>query len=432
MTVSADLADELTALVGETGVETRPEVLDRMSRDFSWLSPILSRDLHPVTASVGVSPTRAAEVADVLGLAHRRGLAVTPRGAGTSNYGQSVPMAPGIVLDTTRMTGIRYSPGPDNDVVVEAGVSFAALEDALAAHDREVAVMPSTVTSTVAGFLSGGNQGIGSIEFGSIWDGWVRGLTVVGCVEDPQPVHVSGDALAGHLHAYGTTGVITEARLRTAPRRERTVLFAAFDSLAEATRAGRELMDLPVPPRAISVDDRAIWETFVAHDGHDGAVLLRAMIERGTTDQARAIATAAGGAVTAVDDTAIRAMTSSVYNHSTLRAFRSDPGLAAVQIRGAAIVDCEKDVRAALPGARIHLDGNAPRRYGKGFSGLLLSNWVDDATLEHGIGVLRNLGVVVVNPHTWLVGSHGGLDGYHAAAATFDPRGLLNPGKLMP
>lgn len=38
----------------------------------------------------------------------------------------------------------------------------------------------------------------------------------------------------------------------------------------------------------------------------------------------------------------------------------------------------------------------------------------------------------MVNPHTWLVGSHGGLDGYRAAAATFDPRGLLNPGKLMP
>ncbi|WP_374158113.1 FAD-binding oxidoreductase [Mycobacterium sp. G7A2] len=430
MTVSADLADELIALVGRPGVETRPEVLHRLSRDFSWLSPILSRDLRSVPASVAVSPEHTDQVADVLDFAYRRRLAVTPRGAGTSNYGQSVPMAPGIVLDTTRLTGIIDIDA--DSVVVEAGATFASLEEALAEHNREVAVMPSTVTSTVAGFLSGGNQGIGSIEFGSIWDGWVRGLTVVGCVQDPEPVDITGDSMGRHLHAYGTTGIITRARLGTAPKRDRTVLFAAFDTLAAATRAGRELMDLPVPPRAISVDDRAVWETFIAHDGHDGAVLLRAMLEVGTAEAARTITGAAGGRVTAIDDTAVRAMTSSVYNHSTLRAHRCDPGLAAVQIRGEAVVEHEKAVRATLPDARIHLDGNAPRRYGKGFSGLLLSTWVDDETLTRGIEALRALGVVVVNPHTWLVGSHGGLDGYLAAAATFDPRGLLNPGKLMP
>ncbi|MDY6996500.1 MAG: FAD-binding oxidoreductase [Actinomycetota bacterium] len=429
MTVSQDLADELSGLVGETGVETRPDVLDRLSRDFSWLSPILTRDLRPVTASVAVRPGSAAEVAAVLSFAYRRGLAVTPRGTGTSNYGQSVPMAPGIVLDTTRLTGIADI-GPDT-VSVEAGVTFAELEQVLATHGREVAVMPSTVTSTVAGFLSGGNQGIGSIEFGSIWDGWVLDLTVVGCLDDPVPVTVSGSAIDRHLHAYGTTGIITGARVRTAARRERTVLFAAFDTLGAATRAGRKLMDLPVAPRAISVDDRAVWETFIAHDGHDGAVLLRAMLEVGTVEEAQSIIEAAGGRVTAVDDAAVRPMMSSVYNHSTLRAYRSDRGLAAVQIRGPAIVEHEKAVRATLPGARIHLDGNAPRRYGKGFSGLLLSTWVDDDTLAAGIAALRELGVVVVNPHTWLVGSHGGLDGYRAAAAAFDPRGLLNPGKLV-
>ena len=430
MTVSADLTGELTQLVGENGVETRPDVLHRLSRDFSWLSPILTRDLRPVTATAGVRPATVAELVAVLEFAYQRGLSVTPRGAGTSNYGQSVPMVPGIVLDTTRLSGINDI--GEHDVVVEAGVTFADLENALAEYDREVAVMPSTVTSTVAGFLSGGNQGIGSIEFGSIWDGWVRELTVVGCVENPAPVVVSGSSMNGHLHSYGTTGVIARARLLTAPKRDRTVLFAAFDSLAAATRAGRKLMDLPVPPRAISIDDQAIWETFIPHDGHDGTVLLRAMLEVGTAEQGRTTAVADGGRVTAIDDAAVRPMTSSVYNHSTLRAFRSDRGLAAVQIRGSAIVENEKEVRATLPGSRIHLDGNAPRRFGKGYSGLLLSNWVDDATLENGIAALRALGVVVVNPHTWLVGSHGGLADYLAAAAAFDPRGLLNPGKLVP
>ena len=127
MTVSADLADELIALVGRPGVETRPEVLHRLSRDFSWLSPILSRDLRSVPASVAVSPEHTDQVADVLDFAYRRRLAVTPRGAGTSNYGQSVPMAPGIVLDTTRLTGI--SDIDADSVVVEAGADPKAVDD---------------------------------------------------------------------------------------------------------------------------------------------------------------------------------------------------------------------------------------------------------------------------------------------------------------
>ena len=428
MTPPTTVADELRTLVGDAGVETRPEVLDRWSRDFSWLSPILSRDLDAVTAQVAVRPSSTDEVIDVLKYAYRHRIPVITRGAGTGNYGQAVPLAAGMVLETGLLTDVLDI--DDNTVDVQGGITFGALEQALAQHDREVAVLPSMLPSTVAGFLSGGNQGLGSIEFGSIWDGWVHRLTVVGCVPDPHPRTVTGAALGGHLHAYGTTGVITDVRLQTAPKRTRTVVFGAFTDLRSATDAGRLLMDLPVPPRAISVDERRVWETFIGHPGHDGDVLLRAIIEVSTVEDAIRAIEAARGTVTAVDEHAVRAVTSSVYNHSTLRAHRADSRVATVQIRGAAIVEHETEVRAALPGARIHLDGNAPRQHGKGFSGLLISDWTDEATLVAGMARLRQLGVIVVNPHTWLVGSHGGLQAYLDAARELDPLGLLNPGKL--
>ncbi|CAN5181481.1 FAD-binding oxidoreductase [soil metagenome] len=428
MTVPATVADELRILVGDAGVENRPDILERWSRDFSWLSPILARDLTAVSAEVAVQPRSTAEVVEVLRYAYQHRIPVTPRGAGTGNYGQAVPLAAGIVLETGRLSGVLDVDG--ETALVRSGTTFAALEQALAAYDREAAVFPSMLTSTVAGFLSGGNQGLGSIEFGSIWDGWVRELVVVGCVESPEPLAVSGSAIDRHLHAYGTTGVITEVRLQTAPKRERTVVFGAFEELRAATSAGRTLMDLAVPPRAISVDDRRIWENFIPHPGHDGAVLLRSIVEVSTLGAATRAIEQAGGHVTAIDERAIRAVTSSVYNHSTLRVHRADAVVATVQIRGQAIVDREDEVRAALPGARIHLDGNAPRVHGKGFSGLLISDWIDDQTLDTGMARLRELGVIVVNPHTWLVGSHGGLDRYQHAARELDPLGLLNPGKL--
>nr|MDT0667451.1 FAD-binding oxidoreductase [Micromonospora sp. DSM 115978] len=50
--------------------------------------------------------------------------------------------------------------------------------------------------------------------------------------------------------------------------------------------------------------------------------------------------------------------------------------------------------------------------------------------LYAGVAELRAAGVVVVDPHTWLLS--GNLDALRVAAARFDPDGLLNPGKLPP
>jgi hypothetical protein len=65
-----------------------------------------------------------------------------------------------------------------------------------------------------------------------------------------------------------------------------------------------------------------------------------------------------------------------------------------------------------------------------GFGGLLLSRFVSVEALYAGIDVLRAAGVVVIDPHTWQLS--GELNAVRAAAARFDPDGLLNPGKLPP
>ncbi|BBY24159.1 FAD-binding oxidoreductase [Mycobacterium stomatepiae] len=420
--------DELVGAAGEDSVRIDLAARQRASKDFAWLSPILARDLPDVIADVVVRPRHREQIPAILAVAYRHRIPLVPRGRGTGNYGQAVPLHGGIVLDLSDCRTVLSI--DDEFVIAEAGCTFEQLESELTAVGREVAVMPSTATSTIGGFLSGGNQGIGSIEHGSIWDGWVHELTIVGCQPQPQPLQVSGEGLRRHLHAFGTTGVITTVTLRHSAKRDRTALFGSFTTMKQAAHAGQQLMDLPQLPRAISVDDEAAYRHYPQHSGMVGAVLLRTILDVDQVDAARAIVVAAGGQVTATDVKAIGAISRSVYNHTTVMVARGRPGTTAVQIRGNAIIDHEEDVRRVLPEVCIHLDGNAPAGYGKGFSGLLFSQWIDDATLARGIGALRELGVRVVSPHTWMVGSHGGLEHYQAASAQHDPLGLLNPGKL--
>jgi FAD/FMN-containing dehydrogenase len=84
-------------------VFTAPAVLDRLSHDFYWYSPILRPRLVSKTGEIAVQPVSVDEILAVLGFAGEHEVPVTVRGAGTGNYGQCVPLERGIVLDLSLM-----------------------------------------------------------------------------------------------------------------------------------------------------------------------------------------------------------------------------------------------------------------------------------------------------------------------------------------
>jgi glycolate oxidase len=100
-------------------------LIDRVS--FSYDSSGLSR--RPA-AAVWIENT--SQVADVLKLANEHKLPVTPRGAGTSLTGSAVPQEGGLVLDMSRMNAILRISIEDRQVVVQPGVVFDELNQALA------------------------------------------------------------------------------------------------------------------------------------------------------------------------------------------------------------------------------------------------------------------------------------------------------------
>jgi FAD/FMN-containing dehydrogenase len=379
-------------------------------------------------ADVVVAPRTVAECAAVLAVAHRRGVAVTVRGKGTGNYGQAVPLAAGIVIDTGALAGVRDVGAGWIDA--GAGTSFTRLEAAARATGQELAMFPSTTASALAGFLGGGAGGTGSLENGFIWDGYVLGLDLLPCWDAPEPRDADAGAALAHLHAYGTTGMMTGARVALRPARRWTALFASFTDLGAAAAAGRAMMGMEPVPRNLSVDDAALVPVLGAHPALPaGRVSLRATLDESTVTAATGAVADHGGAVEAVDRAACSLLVSLSFNHVTLRARRADPAVCHLQVGGPALVARPDDVRAALPEGRLHLDAMAGPE-GRGFGGLALCRFVDEATLAAGVERLRSLGVWVIDAHSWVVGGHGSLAPVRAAAAEYDPAGLLNPGKL--
>ena len=425
---SSTCIDELRRHVGDQAVRVDEHHRRRASRDHAWLSPVLSADLPDTIADVVVRPDTVDQLRAVLGVAHEHGVAVTPRGRGTGNYGQSVPLAGGIVLDSTGLAGVLdVEPGW---IHAGAGTTFVELEAVANETGQELAMFPSTVNSMLGGFLSGGAGGTGTLEHGFLWDGFVDSAEIVPCWAEPEATVHAGAAVAPHLHSYGTTGIITSARVRLVPARWWTALLASFDSFEAAAAAGTAAMAFDPVPRNVVVDDASLVGYLREHarvDPHRAS--LRAIIDESAVQAAAEVVWEHGGRVDLVRSDAVGYVVSTSFNHVTLQAKRVDPGLCHLQVGGPALLERTDEVRSVLPCTMLHLDGqliDGARRFG----GLLISRFVDREQLYRGMERLRELGVFVLDPHTWMLGAHGDLDELRALAAVQDPKGLLNPGKL--
>ena len=426
---SASCIDALYEQLGAQQVTVDADACATASRDHAWLSPVLTAAIPDrALAEVVVRPRTEEELAATLAIAYAHGAAVTARGKGTGNYGQAVPLAQGIVIDTSRMEGV--SDIGSGWIEAATGTTFTRLEQAARQTGQELAMFPSTSGSTLGGFLAGGAGGTGSIENGMVWDGYVSELCLVPCWDAPEPQWTSGDAVTTHLHAYGTTGIMTSARVKLVPARRWTTVFASFSTIGSAAAAGRSILECDPLPRNLSIDDAQLVATLRAHRAMPiGRVSLRAIVAESVVGEAQRAVLVEGGEVESVLEDAVSLCVSLSFNHVTLRAKRVHPDICHVQVAGPATVERYDEVCAAMPNAMLHLDAYA-RGKSIGYGGLFLAPFHDEITLRRGMDRLRELGVQVTDPHTWVLGGHGPLDAVIEAATVNDPSALLNPGKL--
>ena len=141
----AAVAAELSQVVADPArVLTAPAVLDRLSHDFYWYSPILRPLLVDKTAEAAVQPISVDEVLAVLRFAGKHDTPVTVRGSGTGNYGQCVPLHGGIVLDLSLMDKLEDIT-PQGVAVCQPGLRLAVLETEARKKGWELRMYPSTL-----------------------------------------------------------------------------------------------------------------------------------------------------------------------------------------------------------------------------------------------------------------------------------------------
>ncbi|RUX94392.1 FAD-binding oxidoreductase, partial [Mesorhizobium sp. M7A.F.Ca.CA.004.04.1.1] len=223
-------------------VDDNPAIVQQKSRDFYWYSPVLKQQLDHVTGDLIVTPKNEAELIRVLAACHRHGVPVTPRGSGTGNYGQAMPLSGGVVLNLAEMNEIKsIAPGR---VVTGPGAILADIDKATRAHSgQELRLSPSTYnTASIGGFIAGGSGGVGSINFGGLRDfGNVLRLRVVTMEAEPKALELTGEDLHKVTHAYGTNGIISEVEMPLTAAYEWIDVIVGFDAFMDVARYGNAL-----------------------------------------------------------------------------------------------------------------------------------------------------------------------------------------------
>lgn len=181
-----------------------PATVKRKSRDQFTISPLLREALAGKSADVVVSPRTKDEVRSIIRAAVRQRLPITVRGGGTANYGQSVPLEGGVLLDITRYAGVLAL--AEGSVRVRAGTTVADIDSAIRPKGWELRIHPSTTeTATISGFIAGGSGGIGSAQWGMLRDrGNIGAVELLSIEEEPRIVELTGKDIELVHHAYGT------------------------------------------------------------------------------------------------------------------------------------------------------------------------------------------------------------------------------------
>jgi FAD/FMN-containing dehydrogenase len=441
---SSDTA-ALGSIIGDDErVITEASIVDQLSRDFYWYSPVLRKQLDGKLGEVVVQPLNAEEIQNVLRYCHEHDIPVTTRGAGTGNYGQAIPLQGGVILDLMRMDRIKAIQ-PDGVAVCEPGVRLGILENEARKSGWELRCYPSTIVkASLGGFLGGGSGGIGSVANGNLRDfNTVRALEVVTMEPEPRIVFHEGEAVHEILHAWGTNGIITRIWLALAPAIDWSQCVVAFDSFDTAFDFSEKIATNPSwTKRLVTTFEWPIPSFFtpVKQYAPEGKSLIFLMIASDQLAELKTSASQAGGAVTysgAYYGLRTRPLLSDyTWNHTTLWAMTANDAYTYLQ--------CGFDPMTVREQFRLLKErfGNEilfHMEFMKNGAGQVIPGaipvvyFVSEERLNEMIDFCRAIGVFVANPHVNNVEGGGRYrpDNIQLLAKQrYDPKGLLNPGKM--
>jgi glycolate oxidase len=407
-----------------------------------------------------------ADVVETFRVAALDDLPVTPRGLGSGKCGGAMPVSGGIVLSLDAMTAVREVSRADLLAVAEPGVVTERFMDVVEAEGLFYPPDPNSLAiSTLGGNVATNAGGPRALKYG-VTRGYVLGLEVVLPTGEVMRVGrrtqkgVTGYDLVGlFVGSEGTLGVITEitTRLIARPAAVETALVTFADAEA-ATRAVAEVFLAGLVPRTLELLDRHALDALRAKTPgrfpeHAGAILILETDgpdpDRAMADLSRAadVCTAHGATdVVVALDAAQRARIweprrtlSWTLTATAERKISEDIVVPRSQIpaylaRTSARADAAK-IRVATYGhagdGNLHVNvlfAEAERARAEALVAELMADAValgGTISGEHGIGLSKR-------PFLSLEQSPEVIELQRRMKALFDPRGILNPGKIFP
>ncbi|OAN56275.1 FAD-binding oxidoreductase [Sphingobium sp. TCM1] len=473
--IGQDIIDRFAALLGPKGVTDEPDDI------VPWVSDWRGR-YHGAAAAI-LSPASTAEVAAAVKLAAELGVALVPQGGNTSMVGGATPPADGsaLILSLRRMNRIRSLSPEDNLAVCEAGVILSVLHDAAEAAGRRFPLsLGAKGSATIGGLVSTNAGGTQVLRHGTM-RALVEGIEAVlpdGSIFDGL------DALKKDNRGYdikqlligaeGTLGVVTAASLRLVPAiAARAVGWVGVKSPADALRLLRlteeKLGDSVegfeviandtlgfvlghVPGTRSPIEPRTPWHVLIEVDHAD-------LSEPGPSERLE-------GALAEAFDRGIAMDAAIAANEAQAEAFwrireslseserAQGPALqydisVPVAKMPAFMIEAASAAEATFPGTtassfghlgdgNVHFHVRAPRGTSDGpawiaAQGQVINAFVHDAVVaaggsisaEHGIGQMKRA-------ELGRLASPARISALRAIKAAFDPKGLFNPGKLIP
>jgi len=258
MSISKQTTAKLLKIVGKGALLTSTADLTTFSYD--------GTSTWQAMPDAVVFPSTTEQVSEIMKVASDALVPVTVRGAGTNLSGGSVPISGGLILCTTRMNRIVEVDAPNFTATAEVGVVLNDFNTALAEQGLFFPPDPqSFLAATLGGCVAENSGGPYALKYG-IFKNYLLGMRAV--LADGQVLDLGGRTLKNVTGfdlplllcgSEGTLAVITQVTLRVlaAPRARQTVL-AAFDEVVTAGRAVQRILGSGVLPAKIELMDNWI------------------------------------------------------------------------------------------------------------------------------------------------------------------------------
>jgi glycolate oxidase len=265
--ITPEEARAFAEIVGEAHVLVSPDDLAPYAKDWT-------RDLVAVPSAVA-RPRTTAEVSRLLAFCNERAIPVTPQGGRTGMSGGALAVNGGLGLSLDRMTSILEIDTDNFVAVAEPGVVTQTLQEAVEEKGLYYPPDPASRGScTIGGNVAENAGGPHAAKYG-VTGRWVMGLEAV--FADGSVAETGGKTrkdVAGYdltallVGSEGTLAVVTKAWLRliAKPAAGATVL-APFPSLESAVKAVFEIHRRGLVPSACEVVDRPAVEVVSKHKG---------------------------------------------------------------------------------------------------------------------------------------------------------------------